>query len=247
MRPAARSPAAIPARNQTTLACPAGPGTRENQGAGIVVDGGVRCRGGEIGELVTSGDGRQIEFVAQAYIHRKLLGDPPVVLGIEAMIVKNLREVAPGCGLAAVSRAEQEGRERTAADPAGKPVMESILETKASTILEFLGGLDGSLWVTFEEGTSAAWLYDLLKPHVTQVIVCDPRKNALLNAATRMIEVDPRKLMEVMFKPGTDATAICSPTKGLRVTLNVAGSCPSVLNSSLRRAPCKAGPRSTTH
>jgi hypothetical protein len=25
-----------------------------------------------------------------------------------------------------------------------------------------------------------AWLYDLLKPHVAQVIVCDPRKNALL-------------------------------------------------------------------
>jgi hypothetical protein len=34
--------------------------------------------------------------------------------------------------------------------------------------------------VTFEEGTCAAWLHDLLKPHVTKVVVCDPRKNALL-------------------------------------------------------------------
>jgi len=32
--------------------------------------------------------------------------------------------------------------------------MESILETKASTLLEFLAGLRGSLFVTFEEGTS---------------------------------------------------------------------------------------------
>ena len=40
---------------------------------------------------------------------------------------------------------------------------ESILETKATTILQFIGGLGGSLLVTFEEGTSAAWLYDLLR------------------------------------------------------------------------------------
>ena len=50
-------------------------------------------------------------------------------------------------------------------DSAGKLILESLLETKAATILQFLGGLRGSLLVTFEEGTSAAWLYDLLKPH----------------------------------------------------------------------------------
>ena len=50
----------------------------------------------------------------------------------------------------------------------GKLVMESIIETKASTILQFIQGLRGDLHVTFEEGTWAAWLYDLLKPHVTE-------------------------------------------------------------------------------
>lgn len=50
-------------------------------------------------------------------------------------------------------------------DSTGKLVMESILETKASTILDFIRVLGGSLWVTFEEETSAAWLCDLLKPH----------------------------------------------------------------------------------
>jgi hypothetical protein len=68
-------------------------------------------------------------------------------------------------------------------DSQGKVVMESILETKASTILEFLAGLRGGLFVTFEEGTWAAWLYDLLKPHVTEVLVCNPRKLALLKQA----------------------------------------------------------------
>src|ERR1700724_370038 len=70
-------------------------------------------------------------------------------------------------------------------DAAGKLLMECIIETKAATILDFIHGLSGSLWVTFEEGTSAAWLYDLLKPHVTKVVVCDPRKNALLKAGIR--------------------------------------------------------------
>src|ERR1700757_2289987 len=74
-----------------------------------------------------------------------------------------------------------------AMDSQGKLIMESILETKASTILEFLAGLRGTLSLTFEEGTWAAWLYDLLKPHVAKLVVCDPRKNALLRAtkATR--------------------------------------------------------------
>jgi hypothetical protein len=61
-------------------------------------------------------------------------------------------------------------------DSACKRIMECILETKAATILEFIQGLRGSLSVTFEEGTSAAWLHDLLKPHVTHLVVCDPRR-----------------------------------------------------------------------
>jgi hypothetical protein len=62
----------------------------------------------------------------------------------------------------------------------GKLVMESIVETKASSILQFIHGLRGELHVTWEEGTWAAWLYDLLQPQVTRVLVCDPRRNALL-------------------------------------------------------------------
>jgi hypothetical protein len=63
--------------------------------------------------------------------------------------------------------------------------MESIVETKAGTILQFVAGLRGDLRVTFEEGTWAAWLYDLLKAHVSQIVVCNPRKNALLKDGAR--------------------------------------------------------------
>jgi hypothetical protein len=48
----------------------------------------------------------------------------------------------------------------------GKRVMESILETQKETIQSFLKGLTGTVHVTFEEGTHAAWLYDVIKPLV---------------------------------------------------------------------------------
>ena len=68
---------------------------------------------------------------------------------------------------------------------AGKLVMESVIETKASTIVEYIRGLRGDLHVTLEEGTWAACLYDLLRPYVKEVLVCDPRKNALPRLASR--------------------------------------------------------------
>jgi hypothetical protein len=46
-------------------------------------------------------------------------------------------------------------------------------------------GLSGEVHVTFEEGTWAAWLYDLLKPYVTKIVVCNPRKNALLKQVSK--------------------------------------------------------------
>jgi len=81
-------------------------------------------------------------------------------------------------------------------DSQGKFIMESIVETKASTILEFLAGLSGTLSVTFEEGTWAAWLYDLLKPHVAHLIVCNPRKIPLHKQGNKSDKIDARKLAE---------------------------------------------------
>jgi transposase len=80
----------------------------------------------------------------------------------------------------------------------GKLVMECRIETKASTILDFLKGLRGSLHLTFEEGTWAAWLYDLIKPHVAELVVCNPRRNALLKEGSKSDRIDARKLAELL-------------------------------------------------
>jgi hypothetical protein len=82
---------------------------------------------------------------------------------------------------------------------AGKVVMECVIGTKASTILQFIHGLRGDLRVTFEEGTWAGWLYDLLKPHVTELVVCNPRKIALLKDGSKSDRIDAHKLADLLY------------------------------------------------
>ena len=94
---------------------------------------------------------------------------------------------------------------------AGKLIMESVVETKAATIVQFLEGLRGDLYVTFEEGTWAAWLYDLLQPRVTKVVVCDPRKNALLKTGNKSDRIDARKLTELLRAGQRRRSAYAAP------------------------------------
>jgi transposase len=65
-------------------------------------------------------------------------------------------------------------------------------------ILQFIDGLRGDLPVTFEEGTSAAWLYDLRKPRVTKLVVCDPRKNKSMREGNQNDKIDARRLAELL-------------------------------------------------
>jgi hypothetical protein len=81
-------------------------------------------------------------------------------------------------------------------DGSGKLVMETIAETKASGILQFLHGLRGEPHVTWDEGTWAAWRYDLLQPQVQEVVVCNLRRNALLKEGSKSDQVDARKLAD---------------------------------------------------
>ena len=52
--------------------------------------------------------------------------------------------------------------------------------------------------MTFEEGTHSAWLYDLLVRRVAKLVVCNPRKNALLKAGNKSDRIDARKLAELL-------------------------------------------------
>lgn len=81
----------------------------------------------------------------------------------------------------------------------GKIIAESTVETKASTLLSLIRGLEGPIHLTFEEGTQSRWLFDLLSPHVAECVVCDPRKNKLLKEGNKSDRIDVRKLSELLY------------------------------------------------
>jgi hypothetical protein len=43
-----------------------------------------------------------------------------------------------------------------------------------------------------------SWLYDLLQPQVEQVLVCNPRRNALLKEGSKSDKADASKLAELL-------------------------------------------------
>jgi hypothetical protein len=49
-----------------------------------------------------------------------------------------------------------------------------------------------------KKGPGRLGLYDLLKPHVQQVLVCDPRRNALLKEGNKSDKIDARKLADLL-------------------------------------------------
>jgi transposase len=57
----------------------------------------------------------------------------------------------------------------------GRIIARGIFPTEERAVLDFFGGMRGSVHVTFEEGTQAQWLHDLLSPQVHRVLVCDRR------------------------------------------------------------------------
>ena len=98
--------------------------------------------------------------------------------------------------------------------------MESILETKGATIVPLIHGRRGNLRVTLEEGTWAAWWYDLLKPHVTPVTVCHLRENAWLKSGNQGDRIDAQKLAELRRQDGL--SAVYPGENGLRTLKELA-------------------------
>ena len=81
---------------------------------------------------------------------------------------------------------------------AGKVMEQMILQTSAERVRGYFKQLRGKVHVTFEEGTQASWLYEIVQPLVTSVVVCDPRQNRLLAAGNKSDRIDAQKLAELL-------------------------------------------------
>src|SRR5262252_11157771 len=80
----------------------------------------------------------------------------------------------------------------------GRVVSWSRMETDPEQIRDYFRGMSGTVHVTFEEGTKAAWLYEIIKPLVAEVIVCNPRDSKLVQSGNKSDKIDAHKLATLL-------------------------------------------------
>lgn len=73
-------------------------------------------------------------------------------------------------------------------------------ETRSSVedLRFYLDNLRGSKILTFEETTTAQWLYTELKESVDEILVCDPYRNKLLSEGAKTDKIDSIKLVQLL-------------------------------------------------
>lgn len=80
-------------------------------------------------------------------------------------------------------------------DARGRFVSEMTCATDAETLVSAIRAIPGNVHLTFEEGTQATWLYEVMHPHVAELVVCNPRHNKRLGE-TKSDRIDAGELAE---------------------------------------------------
>src|ERR1044071_8289784 len=78
----------------------------------------------------------------------------------------------------------------------GKLLTQAIMQTDATAIRDFLRGLSGRVHLTFEEGTLSQWLFDLARPLVNELLVCNARHSS--SVSNKSDKVDALRLAQYL-------------------------------------------------
>lgn len=84
-----------------------------------------------------------------------------------------------------------------AVDRGGRVVQELCVPTTIPSLVAALESIRRPRKLTFEEGPMAQWLARNLRSSVEELIVCDPRRNALITDGDSDDRIDARKLAEL--------------------------------------------------
>jgi transposase len=76
----------------------------------------------------------------------------------------------------------------------GRIVQELCVPTTIPSLAAAIESIRRPRKLTFEEGTMAHWLARNLGPHVDELVVCDPRRNGLIQDGDKDDRIDARKL-----------------------------------------------------
>lgn len=74
----------------------------------------------------------------------------------------------------------------------GETESQTVVKTEAEVLRNFFRGFARTIHVALEVGTQSAWLYEILKPVVTSITVCDVRKHK--KSGNKSDRIDAHKL-----------------------------------------------------
>ena len=89
--------------------------------------------------------------------------------------------------------------------PSGRKLRTDVVETNGRALVSYLRSLAGRKHLCLEEGTQSAWLYEILSPHVEEIVVAGVRasrgqKNDALDAFQRAEELRTGTIKKSVFK-----------------------------------------------
>jgi hypothetical protein len=59
--------------------------------------------------------------------------------------------------------------------PSGRKLRRDVVETNGAALVSYLRGIPGRKHLCLEEGVQSAWLYEILSPHVEELVVAGTR------------------------------------------------------------------------
>ncbi len=89
--------------------------------------------------------------------------------------------------------------------PSGRKLRQDVIETNGAALVNHVRGIPGRKHLCLEEGTQSAWLYEILSPHVVEIVVASitesrGQKSDVLDAFRRAEELRTGTVKKPVFK-----------------------------------------------
>jgi transposase len=106
--------------------------------------------------------------------------------------------------------------------PTGRRLTSRVVETNGHALREAIRGIPGRIHLCLEEGTQSSWLYEILEPQVSEIVVAVPEeskgaKDDLRDAWARADELRTGRIRTRVYKAPTHLTALRSSAIAYRM------------------------------
>jgi transposase len=91
--------------------------------------------------------------------------------------------------------------------PSGRRLGKHVVETNAKALIEVMRSIAGDKYACMEEGTQSEWLYEVLEPHVKQIVVTQPLKRE----GSKSDEIDAWALADLLRRDALERTVFKAP------------------------------------